>query len=48
MDRDVQREAAAKSEYECLGCSHRVSTADHPIECPECGETMRNLGTPFE
>ncbi|WP_135822432.1 rubrerythrin-like domain-containing protein [Halostella litorea] len=46
MDRDVRQ--GAKSEYECLGCGHRVSTGGHPVECPECGATMRNRGTPFE
>ncbi|WP_135535938.1 MULTISPECIES: rubrerythrin-like domain-containing protein [Halostella] len=48
MDRDVESDPEAESTYECLGCGHMATETNHPTDCPECGDTMRNRGTPFE
>ncbi|WP_267643200.1 rubrerythrin-like domain-containing protein [Haloarchaeobius amylolyticus] len=48
MVRDAPDIAETTTAYECFSCSARVRDDSSPVECPECGGTMRNCGTPFE
>ena len=36
------------SRYECTGCLSRFERETHPVDCPECGETVRNVAVPRE
>lgn len=33
------------SHYECAECGYRLTVDEQPLECPECGGMMRNVGT---
>lgn len=46
--RDVEYDASAERTYECLACGTTVTAVDNPMECPNCGEDLRNKGTPLE
>lgn len=36
------------SRYECTGCLSRFESETHLVECPECGERVRNVAVPRE
>ena len=38
----------ATSRYECTGCLSRFESDSHLVDCPECGEPVRNVAVPRE
>lgn len=45
---DVEYDAAADYEYECLSCGTVVTADSHPGDCPDCDATYRNRNVPLE
>lgn len=41
-------EPADVTRYECLTCGYEVDGESSPGDCPECGASLRNRGTPME
>lgn len=37
-----------ETRYECLECGHEETVSSYPGDCPDCGVSLRNLGTPIE
>lgn len=56
VDRDPERDAQPvwdvpsenRGTYECLSCGETLHADSYPVSCPECGEMLRNVGTPIE
>ena len=40
--------AAAKPQYECESCLHRVRAESRPSGCPDCESPMHNISVPRE
>ena len=45
---DIEYDPEEEHTYECLSCGTTVTAVDNPMECPNCGGSLRNKGKPLE
>lgn len=45
---DIEYDADATYDYECLSCGNRIVADSHPGDCSDCGASYRNRNMPLE